>query len=127
MKQPNNSIRIGEIETLVMHEGGFKVEASLPLFIQTEPEGPSDYFSNPHMFTIKDDKKLLVSELARAGVPFQMNQKLMYDGVPVFAFDMMPGSVLVSVKETMPWENAPQAGDTFWINFNDSYLKYTGE
>lgn len=127
MKQPKNSMRIGDIETLVMHDGGFKVEASYPLYIQTERESESDYFSNPHMFAIKDEKKVLVSELARAGVPFQMNQRLMYDGVPVFAFDMMPGSVLVSVKETMAWENAPEAGSTFWINFSDEYLKYTGE
>lgn len=112
-------MKIGTLTTLTMESGSMRDEETYGLYIQVG--------ENPFMFVRDGGEVITTSEISAAGVPFRMNQAIQYDGVPVSITELMPGSAMVVVQEKMDWHYSPDVGDKMWINFDDPYLKYTGE
>lgn len=112
-------MKIGTLTTQSMESGGMQDDKTYSLYLAAGDD--------PFMFVRDGEEVIPTCNFSSAGIPFTMNQSLKYDGVPVAITGLMSKSAMVIVTEKMGWESSPDIGDKMWVNFDDPYLKYTGD
>lgn len=98
----------------------------LPLHIKTGPDAPGEYFYIPHFVALGQAGTATLFDIRSFYGNFDITYQIEYDGVKCTIPELMQKSALLEVAELAPWDNAPEVGSRFWVNFDDEHFKFTG-